>query len=103
MSIRTILAASVGVALLTTGCADLKPLQADIANLKESVSRVEANQVSLKTTADSAAAEARTANAAAAAAKSAADQAASTAQASQTCCNENSEKMERMFRRSVSK
>jgi hypothetical protein len=50
-----------------------------------------------------AAADAQTASQAAAAAQTTANQAATAAQTSQACCDANSEKMERMFRRSVSK
>jgi outer membrane murein-binding lipoprotein Lpp len=103
MNIHSPLVALFGAVLLLSGCVDLKPLQAEVASLKESVSRLESGQASLKTASESAAADARKANETAAAAQTAANQAASAAQASQACCDANSEKMERMFRRSVTK
>lgn len=89
--------------LLAAGCESIKPLQAEVDTLKTQVSRLEADHATLKTASDRTAADAQAASQAAAAAQTTANQAATAAQSSQACCDANSEKMERMFRRSVSK
>ena len=89
--------------LLAAGCESIKPLQAEVDTLKTKVSRLEADHATLKTASERAAADAQTASQAAAAAQTTANQAATAAQTSQACCDANSEKMERMFRRSISK
>ncbi len=89
--------------MLTSGCTDLKPLQDQVNDLQTKVSSLESNSASMKSATESAAAEANKANQAAAAAQTAANQAATTAQASQSCCDATNEKIERMFRRSISK
>ncbi len=95
------------VSLLAAGCVSTKPLQAEVDTLKTQVSRLEADHAALKTanerTAADAQAASKAATEAAAAAQTTANQAAAAAQTSQSCCDANSEKMERMFRRSVSK
>ena len=89
--------------LLVAGCVDLKPLQQQVDDLKTQVSRNESNAAAMKSAVDSAAADAAKANQAAAAAQSSANQAVTASQASQSCCDATNEKIERMFRRSVSK
>ena len=74
--------AAVAAFTMLAGCVDIKPLQADIDNLKQQVSRLNADL---------------------AAAKSSADAANAAAQASQSCCDATNEKIDRMFRRSISK
>jgi hypothetical protein len=91
------------MSMLAAGCTDLKPLQAQIDNLKSEVARNSADTAALKASSDTNAAEVRTASQSAAAAQSAANQALAAAQASQSCCDASNEKMDRMFRRSVSK
>lgn len=103
MKFHTSMFVIVAVALFTTGCTDLKPMQAQIDDLKTQVARVSADTTALKSASDSAAADARSANQSAAAAQSTANQALAAAQASQSCCDATNEKMDRMFRRSVSK
>ena len=95
--------ALISAALLAAGCTDLKPLQAQIDDLKTQVSRNSADIAATKASADSAAADARSASQSASAAQSASNQALAAAQASQSCCDATNEKMDRMFRRSVSK
>lgn len=89
--------------VLTAGCADLKPMQTQIDDLRNQVSRNSADTAQLKASADAAAADARSASQSAAAAQSAANQSLAAAQASQSCCDATNEKVDRMFRRSVSK
>jgi outer membrane murein-binding lipoprotein Lpp len=71
------------------GCQDLKPLQAEVADLKSQVSKLQA--------------DVQAARQAASGAQSTANQALAAAQASQSCCDATNEKIDRMFRRSVSK
>lgn len=89
--------------LLVTGCTDLKPLQTQIDDQKSQVSRISADTAAAKAASDAATADARAASQSAGGAQSAANQALAAAQASQSCCDATSEKMDRMFRRSVSK
>ncbi len=103
MKFHTPLFAIMAAALLASGCTDLKPMQAQIDDLKSQVARVSSDTSALKASSDAAAADARNANQSAAAAQSAANQALAAAQASQSCCDATNEKMDRMFRRSVSK
>jgi outer membrane murein-binding lipoprotein Lpp len=103
MKFHTPLFAVVAATLLAAGCTDLKPMQAQIDDLKTQVSRVSADTAAMKSSMDSAGGDARNANQAAAAAQSTANQALAAAQASQSCCDATNEKMDRMFRRSVSK
>jgi septal ring factor EnvC (AmiA/AmiB activator) len=91
------------LSLLATGCTDLKPLQAQVDDLKTQVARLRTDATGTKTAADAAANDARTASQAAAAAQTAANQALAAAQTSQTCCDTTNEKVDRMFKRSVSK
>ncbi len=95
--------AVISAAVLVSGCTDLKPLQAQIDDLKTQVSRNSSDIAATKASADSAATDARSASQSAAAAQSASNQALAAAQASQSCCDATNEKMERMFQRSVSK
>ena len=85
------------------GCPDLKPLQAQVEDLKAQVSKVQSDLSSAKSAADSANSAAQSASQAASGAQSTANQALAAAQASQTCCDATNEKIDRMFRRSVSK
>jgi outer membrane murein-binding lipoprotein Lpp len=95
--------AIIAAATLAAGCTDLKPMQAQIDDLKTQVSRINSDTATLKASTDSTAAAARSASQSAAAAESAANQALAAAQASQACCDATNEKVDRMFKRSVSK
>ena len=96
-------AASAAPRVMLAGCQDLKPLQADIDNLKQQVSRLNADLAAAKSSADAANAAAQSASSTASGAQSAANQALAAAQASQSCCDATNEKIDRMFRRSISK
>jgi hypothetical protein len=99
--------AAAAAVLALAGCQDLKPLEADVATLKSQVEKLHADdqahassdaQQFSKLSADVAAA-----NQAAASAQSAANQALSAAQAAQAGVDATNEKIDRMFKKSVSK
>jgi predicted nucleic acid-binding Zn-ribbon protein len=99
--------AAAAAVLALAGCQDLKPLQADVDTLKARVSKLETDtaahaasdaQQFSKLNADVAAA-----NQAASSAQSAANQALSAAQAAQAGVDATNEKIDRMFKKSVSK
>jgi outer membrane murein-binding lipoprotein Lpp len=98
-------AAVVGLA----GCTDLKPLQAEVDSLKTQVGTLKSDlaaHVNDKTDANAAAAAAKAAAAAqstANGAQSTANQALSAAQAAQAGVDTTNEKIDRMFKKSVSK
>jgi hypothetical protein len=95
-------AAAVVVAGLVA-CADLKPLQAEIDNLKSQVSKLQFDLAVARSTADSANSAAQSAKQAASGAQSTANQALAAAQASQSCCDATNEKIDGMFKRPVSR
>jgi outer membrane murein-binding lipoprotein Lpp len=104
--------AAVAAFAALAGCTDLKPLQADIDSLKTQVGALSSDVAALKAdrTAANAATAAGAANTAAGAASSKADSAQNTAnqaltaaQSAQTGVNDLNEKIDRMFKRSVSK
>jgi hypothetical protein len=106
--------AAVGAVFALAGCQDLKPLQADIASLKSQVGSVQSDLAAHKTagdkadadnaaTAKKAASDAAAASQAASGAQSTANQALSAAQAAQAGVDATNEKIDRMFKRSVSK
>jgi hypothetical protein len=99
--VMKVAAAAVVVGLV--GCTDLKPLQADIADLKSQVSKLQSDTQSAKASADQAASSAQSAQQAASGAQSTANQALAAAQASQSAVDATNEKIDRMFKRSVSK
>lgn len=103
MKIYLVTVATVVVAVLTTACTDLKPLQLQVDELKTQVSRLDASVSGMKSATDAAATEAGKAGQAAASAQTAANQALAASQTSQTCCDATNEKIDRMFKRSVSK
>ena len=95
------IAALVAVAALA-GCTDLKPLQAQVDDLKSQVGRLTSDLAAHKADKTDANAAAAAASAAAAA-QSTANQALAAAQAAQAGVNDVNEKIDRMFQRSVSK
>jgi hypothetical protein len=95
--------AAVAAFTMLAGCQDLKPMQAEVDNLKQQVSRLQADLSAAKSSADAANAAAQSASSTASGAQSAANQALAAAQASQSCCDATNEKIDRMFRRSISK
>jgi murein lipoprotein len=95
--------AAVAVVVGLAGCQDLKPLQADINDLKSQVSKLQADVQAAKASADQAASAAQQASQAASGAQSTANQALAAAQAAQSAVDATNEKIDRMFKRSVSK
>jgi len=85
------------------GCTDLKPIQAQIDDLKSQVSKLQGDTARTASQAAAAQAAANSAQSAAAGAQSTANQALSTAQANSTAIEAINEKIDRMFKKSVSK
>jgi murein lipoprotein len=96
-------AAAVAVVVGMVGCTDLKPIQAQIDDLKAQVAKNASDVAGVKSSADSANSAAQSASQAASGAQSTANQALAAAHASQSCCDATNEKIDRMFKRSVSK
>src|SRR6202035_4993930 len=95
--------AAVAVVAGLVGCTDLKALQAQVSNLKSQVGKLQSDVQAAKQAADQANSAAQSASQAASGAQSTANQALAAAQASQSCCDATNEKIDRMFKRSVSK
>jgi outer membrane murein-binding lipoprotein Lpp len=95
--------AAVAVVAGLAGCQDLKPLQADVADLKSQVAKLQSDVAAAKSSADQANSTASAANQAASSAQSTANQALAAAQASQSAVDATNEKIDRMFKRSISK
>jgi outer membrane murein-binding lipoprotein Lpp len=98
-----ILAAILAGTLAVSACTDLKPLEGQVAELRSSVERLSSENAQMKQAVDAATQSASQASQAAQAAATEANRANAAAQASQQCCDANTERMDRMFRRSVSK
>jgi Alanine-zipper, major outer membrane lipoprotein len=94
-----VLAVVIGLA----GCTDLKPIQAQIDDLKAQVAKNASDVAGTKSSADAANSAAQAASQAASGAQSTANQALAAGHASQSCCDATNEKIDRMFKRSVSK
>lgn len=96
-----------GVAIVLSsalaGCTDLTPLQNQVKDLQSQVARLSQEQAATKSSADAAAGSAREATNAANGASSKADQALALAQSDKQSIDDINEKMERMFRRRLSK
>ena len=95
--------AALAVVAGLAGCQDLKPLQADVADLKSQVAKLQSDVAAAKSSADQANSTASAANQAASSAQSTANQALAAAQASQSAVDATNEKIDRMFKRSISK
>jgi methyl-accepting chemotaxis protein len=95
--------AALAVVVGLAGCQDLKPLQSDIADLKSQVSKLQSDVQAAKSSADQASSSAQAASQAASGAQSTANQALAAAQAAQSAVDATNEKLDRMFKRSVSK
>jgi outer membrane murein-binding lipoprotein Lpp len=94
--------AAVAVIAALAGCTDLKPMQAQVDDLKSQVGKLSSDLAAHRadrTDANAAASAASTA----AAAQSTANQALAAAQAAQSGVDATNEKIDRMFKRSVSK
>jgi outer membrane murein-binding lipoprotein Lpp len=97
------LAATMAVVIGMAGCQDLKPLESDVSNLKGQVANLQSEVQSAKSSADQAASTAQSASQAATAAQGTANQALAAAQAAQSGVDATNEKIDRMFKRSISK
>jgi hypothetical protein len=95
--------AAVAVVAGLAGCQDLKPLQSDVADLKSQVAKLQSDVAAAKSSADQANSTAQSASQAASGAQSTANQALAAAQASQSAVDATNEKIDRMFKRSISK
>ncbi len=91
------------VVVFAAGCTDLKPLEAQVSALKEELNKHIAETAGTPALAANAAKAAQAAATAAQQAQSKADAAASAAQASQQCCDATNEKIDRLFKKSMSK
>ena len=105
MNLTTTLKASVAAAcvLAFAGCTDLKPIQAQIDDLKSQVAKLQGDTAKNAAAAAAAQAAANSAASAASGAQSTANQALSTSQANSTGIEAINEKIDRMFKKSVSK
>ena len=105
MKLATVVKVSAAAACLLafTGCTDLKPIQSQIDDLKSQVSKLQGDTAKASSDAAAANSAASSAASAANAAQSTANQALSTAQANQTAIEQINEKLNRMFKKSVSK
>jgi len=95
--------ASVDVVAGLAGCTDLKPLQTDVADMKSQLAKLQSDVSATKSSADQAASAAQSASQAANGAQSTANQALAAAQAAQAADAATNEKIDRMFKRSISK
>jgi hypothetical protein len=105
MKCASIVKAAAAAALVVgmAGCTDLKPMQAQIDDLKAQLAKAQSDVSGAKSAADAASSAASSAGQAASGAQSTANQALAAAHASQSCCDATNEKIDRMFKRSVSK
>jgi murein lipoprotein len=105
MTLTTTLKATVAAAcvLAFAGCTDLKPIQAQIDDLKAQLGKNTADDQRLQSEVAAANSAAASAQSAASGAQSTANQALSTAQANSTAIEAINEKIDRMFKKSVSK
>ncbi len=92
-----------GVAALALAAASGCVSQASVDEIRATADKAVQDAAAAKAAADSAAAAAQSARSTAESAQSAANQALQAAQASQACCDATNEKIDRMFKKSVSK
>ncbi len=90
-------------AAVASGCTDLKPVQAQLDDLKSQLSQISPKIASADSQSLAAAASARSAAATAQQAQSTADKANATAKSNQQGIEAINEKINRMFKKSVSK
>ena len=105
MTLTTTLKASLAVACVVAfaGCTDLKPIQAQLDDLKSQVSKLQSDTAKASSDAAAANSAAASAQSAASGAQSTANQALSTSQSNSTAIEAINEKIDRMFKKSVSK
>jgi hypothetical protein len=105
MTLTTSLKASIAAACVIAfaGCTDLKPIQAQIDDLKSQVSKLQGDTA--RAASDAAAAKSAAASAASAAsgAQSTANQALATGQSNSMAIDALNEKIDRMFKKNLSK
>jgi outer membrane murein-binding lipoprotein Lpp len=105
MKIAVLKLAPFAALIALAGCADIKPLQADIDSLKSQVSKLQTDVAAVKSSADSAAraasaaqTSANQATQAASSAQSTANQALAAARAAQSSIDATNVKIDRMFK-----
>jgi murein lipoprotein len=105
MTLTTTLKTSIAAACIIAfaGCTDLKPIQAQIDDLKSQVSKLQTETAKAGSDAIAAKAAAASAGSAATAAQGTANQALAAAQANSTAIEALNEKIDRMFHKSLSK
>jgi murein lipoprotein len=105
MTLMTSLKTSIAAAciLAFTGCTDLKPIQAQIDDLKSQVSKLQTDTAKAESDAVAAKSAAASAGSAATGAQGTANQALAAAQANSTAIEALNEKIDRMFHKSLSK
>ena len=105
MTLTTTLKATVAAACVVAfaGCTDLKPTQAQIDDLKSQVSKLQSDTAKASSDAAAANSAAAAAQSAASGAQSTANQALSISQSNSTAIEAINEKIDRMFKKSVSK
>lgn len=104
MSMRVRLAGIVVVlGSVLAGCTDLTPLQNQVKELQSQVAQLSQQEATTKSSADNAARSAQAAADAANGASSKADQALALAQSDKQSIDDLTEKMDRMFKRRLSK
>jgi hypothetical protein len=105
MKFATTLKVSAAAACLVAfaGCTDLKPLQAQIDDIKSQISKLQGDTSKASSDAAAANSAAASASSAASGAQSTANQALSLSQSNQTAIEAINEKIDRMFKKSVSK
>jgi outer membrane murein-binding lipoprotein Lpp len=105
MKLATTLKVTAAAACLVAfaGCTDLKPIQAQIDDLKSQVSKLQSDTAKASSAAAAAQSAAASAQSTASGAQSTANQALSLAQSNQTAIEAINEKLDRMFKKSVSK
>lgn len=104
MKLRVALLGFAGAAaLVLSGCTDLTPIQNQIKDLSNQVNHLSSEQASMRSTLEGTTRAARDAEQAANRAAAKADQALSLAQKNQASIDATNEKIDRMFRRHLSK
>jgi outer membrane murein-binding lipoprotein Lpp len=103
MRLRVALAGMAVVGSMLSGCTDLTPIQNQLKDLSGQVSRLSSEQAAMRATLDNTTRSAHEAEEAAKRASSKADQALALAQANKTTVEATNEKIDRMFRRHLSK
>ena len=104
MKLRVALLGAAGTAvLLLSGCTDLTPIQNQVKDLGSQVSRLSSEQASMRATLENTNRSAHNAETAANSAAAKADQALALGQKNQASIDATNEKIDRMFRRHLSK